>query len=292
MKDLRDRTAVITGAAAGIGRSTALALARAGMHVVLADLNEAGLAEVASEARALGRRAWSVPTDVSSVTDVQRLFERSVALAGSVQLIMNNAGIARFGPVLALSDDDWKRVIDINLWGVIHGCRIFGPHLVEQGTGQIVNTASVCGLVGLPRAASYVTAKFGVVGLSEALRYELAPLGVGVTAVCPGFIKTSIASVEGAEEVAAAVQKYGGDPELLSRKIVEGVRRNDAQVLYGPEPLISTTLRRLSTRLHDRAGRALGAAMHKANRNQDDLKAREESHGQRELRGSQRLPPV
>lgn len=263
MKELRDRTAVITGAASGIGRASALAFARAGMHVVLADLNEDGLEQVAAEVRALGRKAFSVPTDVARESDVRRLFERSVSLAGKVQLVMNNAGIARFGPALALTDDDWKRVIDINMWGVIYGCRIFGPHLVEQGLGQIVNTASVCGLVGLPMAASYVTAKFAVVGLSEVLRYELAPSGVGVTVLCPGFIKTSIASLEGAEEIARAVQKYGGDPDKLAVKIVDGVRRNDAQVLFGPEPFISTTLRRLSTRLHDRAGRALGAAMQK-----------------------------
>lgn len=261
MKDLKGRTAVITGAAAGIGRATALALAREGMHIVLADLDQAGLSRVVSEVQGLGRKAWAVPTDVSDAAQVRHLYEQCLSLAGSVQLVMNNAGIARFGPVLELSDDDWKRVIDINLWGVIHGCRTFGPHLVAQGFGHILNTASVAGLTGLPTAASYVTSKFGVVGLSEVLRFELAPLGVGVTAVCPGFTKTSIANVQGSEELASAVRKYGGDPDALARCIVRAVRRNDAHLLFGPEPHITTTLRRLSTRLYDRAGRALGAAM-------------------------------
>ncbi len=261
MKLLRARTAVITGAAAGIGRSTALALAREGMHLVLADINETGLRSVAAEVTALGCKAWCVATDVSSQGDVRTLYERCLSLAGGVHLVMNNAGIARFGRALLLTDDDWKRVIDINLWGVIHGCRTFGPHLAAQGLGHLVNTASVCGLVGLPMAASYVTAKFGVVGLSEALRYELAPSGVGVTAVCPGFIKTNIANSAGAAHITAAIQKHGGDPDVLAGRIVAGVRRNDAQVLYGPEAFITTKLRRLSTRLHDRAGRALGRVM-------------------------------
>lgn len=261
MKRLEGRTAVITGAAAGIGRATALALAREGMHVVLADLDEAGLLRVSGEIHALGRTAWGVRCDVSDAADVRRLYEQCLALAGSVHVVMNNAGIARFGPALELSDDDWKRVIDINLWGVIHGCRTFGPHLVAQGEGHILNTASVAGLTGLPTAASYVTSKFGVVGLSEVLRFELAPSGVGVTAVCPGFTKTSIANVQGSEKLAGAVQKFGGDPDALALRIVRAIRRDEAQLLFGPEPHLTTMLRRFSTRLYDRGGRALGAAM-------------------------------
>jgi NAD(P)-dependent dehydrogenase (short-subunit alcohol dehydrogenase family) len=261
MKELRGRVAVITGGAAGIGRATALALAREGMHIVLADLDEAGLARVCDEVKASGQKAWGVRTDVSQENDVRRLYEHCLSLAGGVHVVMNNAGIARFGPALELSDDDWKRVIDVNLWGVIHGCRIFGPHLVAQRAGHILNTASVAGLAGLPTAASYVTAKFGVVGLSEVLRFELAPSCVGVTAICPGFTKTSIANVEGSEELAKVVQKYGGDPDALAKRIVRAIRRDESHVLFGPEPLIMTTLRRVSTRLYDRTGRALGKAM-------------------------------
>lgn len=261
MKRLSGRTAVITGGASGIGRACALALADEGMDMVLADLDEEALQATVREVQAQGRQAWGVRTDVARAEDVRHLLQECIRLAGSVQVVMNNAGIARFGPALELSDADWEQVIDINLWGVIHGCRVFGPHLVAQGEGQLVNTASVAGLAGLPMAASYVVSKFGVVGLSEVLRFELASHGVGVTAVCPGFARTRIAQVEGATNLAQVVERFGGEPDQLARRVVRAIKRNDARVMWGPEPFLMNNLRRFSDRLYDRAGHAVGAAM-------------------------------
>jgi len=263
VQHLLDRVVVVTGAGSGIGRAAAIAFAQAGMHVVVADVDGAGMAVTCQQIQALGRRAYAVPTDVSSATDVKALFDQTLSKAGSVHVLMNNAGIVRFGAALALTDDDWKRVIDVDLWGVIHGCRIFGPHFVAQGEGHIVNTASLAGIAGVAGCASYVTAKFGVVGLSEALRWELASSGVGVTVVCPGLVRTELANGANAPHVIKAMDKFGAKPEQLAQRVVRAVQRNQARVLFGFEPKLADGLRRVSPSALERVGRAMAAANRK-----------------------------
>lgn len=258
MRQLRDRVAVVTGASSGIGRATAIALADEGMDLVLADLDEDGLEATASAARSRGRRAFCVPTDVSSTDQLRRLKVVALERAGGVHVVFNNAGIVRFGAAIHMSDEDFRRVIDVNMWGVIEGCRIFGPYLAEQREGHIVNTASVCGLVGLPGCASYVASKFAVVGFSEALRWEIAPAGVGVTVVCPGMVKTNIArNVEFGEQVREVMDQHGGSPEALAQRIIGAIKRDQPRVLFGAAPHVAWTLRRISGRLNDFVGKRL-----------------------------------
>ncbi|MFZ0930514.1 MAG: SDR family NAD(P)-dependent oxidoreductase [Syntrophobacteraceae bacterium] len=195
--EIQGKIAVVTGAASGIGRFTAIALAREGADLVLADLNRDGLAEVRNEIEAMGRRGLAVPTDVTKLKDIQNLYDRSISEMGQVDILMNNAGVHMTGPVEKMAVDDWKWIVDINLWGVVNGIHVFLPHMLDRGSGHIVNTASSAGLAGgLDRSIPYTMTKFAVVGLSEGLAVYLRNKGIGVTMICPGMVSTNIAASE------------------------------------------------------------------------------------------------
>lgn len=190
--DIQRKVAVVTGGASGIGRATALALAREGADLVLADVNDAAMEEARKEIAALGRKAVAVHTDVSKLDDVRKLFDRSLSEMGQVDILMNNAGVHMVGPVEKIPIADWEWIIGINLWSVIYGAKAFLPHMLERGSGHIVNTASMAGLVGIEPSIPYTTTKFAVVGLSEGLAIYLRPKGIGVSVLCPGFVATNI----------------------------------------------------------------------------------------------------
>ncbi len=186
--------AVITGGASGIGRGTALALARRGADIVLADIHAERLVAVSDEIRHLGRRVLAVPCDVSRDEDVARLAERAAAEMGPVGLVMNNAGVVLRGALEEIDLDDWRWCFGINVFGVIRGIHAFLPGMLERRHGWIVNTGSVAGLVALTgEGAPYVASKFAVVGLSEALALYCRPFGIGVSVVCPGGVNTNLA---------------------------------------------------------------------------------------------------
>ena len=147
--EIQGKIAVVTGAASGIGRSMALALAREGADLVLADLNRDGLAEVRSEIEAMGRRGLAIPADVTKLKDLQNLYNQSISEMGPVDILVNNAGVHMTGPVDKMTIDDWKWIVDINLWGVVNGINVFLPHMLDRGSGYIVNTASSAGLAGV-----------------------------------------------------------------------------------------------------------------------------------------------
>jgi NAD(P)-dependent dehydrogenase (short-subunit alcohol dehydrogenase family) len=199
MKDLKSKVAVITGAASGIGRALAERCAREGMKVILADVEPGALAEVEANLQAAGGTALAVRTDVSQAKDVEALAQKTLEAFGAVHLLCNNAGVATTGAVWESSLTDWEWVLGVNLWGVIHGVRIFVPILLAQDTEcHIVNTASMSGLCSFPGAGVYGVTKHGVVTLSETLHHELAERGgkVKVSVLCPGLVKTRI--VDGA----------------------------------------------------------------------------------------------
>lgn len=190
MPDLDGRVAVVTGGASGIGKGIARQLRAEGMEVVIADVQEDAMGETATELGAVGIR-----TDVSDVRSVQALARAVTERFGTVHVVCNNAGIGPWARIVDLTIDDWRWMVGVNLWGVIHGVHTFLPILLANAEGgHIVNTASMAGLVPTPRLGAYVTTKFGVVGLTETLAMELAQDGakVGVSVLCPGPVHTNI----------------------------------------------------------------------------------------------------
>jgi NAD(P)-dependent dehydrogenase (short-subunit alcohol dehydrogenase family) len=193
MQEFRDRVAVVTGGASGIGRALAERFAAEGMHLVLADVEEGALAHAVAELAASGARVIGVRADVAVLTDVETLRDRALDEFGAVHVVCNNAGVAG-GGIIGAPIALWQWVVGVNLWGVVHGCHTFLPLLLEQNEGHIVNTASLAGLHGVGGLGIYSTTKAAVVGLSESLFHDLAALGsaVGVSVLCPGFVQTRI----------------------------------------------------------------------------------------------------
>jgi NAD(P)-dependent dehydrogenase (short-subunit alcohol dehydrogenase family) len=191
--ELGGTVAVVTGGASGIGRGTALALARAGADVVVADIHPERTAETVAAIRELGREALGELCDVTSDDDVDALAATTLERFGRVDVVMNNAGVSVLGPPERVPMDDWRWVLDVNLLGVVRGIRAFAPALLAQSSGWIVNTASVAGLYAYSYdAVPYITSKHAVVGLSEGLHLHLRPKGVGVSVLCPGLVATNL----------------------------------------------------------------------------------------------------
>ena len=195
MREFRDKVAVITGAASGIGRAVAERCVHEGMRVVLADVEEDALARAEATMSDTGATVLAVPTDVSAASDVEALARKTLEAFGAVHLVHNNAGVAVGGRIWENTVADWEWVMGVNMWGVIHGIRVFVPLMLEQNTeGHIVNTASMAGLVSGPGLGIYKVTKHGVVTLSETLHHELTQIEakIGVSVLCPGFIRTQI----------------------------------------------------------------------------------------------------
>ena len=186
-----DQQAFVTGAASGIGRATALALAERGLRLFLTDLDAAGLDETCRRAAERGGTvAARHALDITDFDAVAALAADWQATHGAMDVVCNVAGVAIFGVVEDMRHEDWKRVIDVNLWGTIHVVECFVPAMIRARRGHVVNIASLAGLMGLPWHAAYSTSKWGVVGLSEVLRLDLRQHGIGVTVVCPGAVDT------------------------------------------------------------------------------------------------------
>jgi NAD(P)-dependent dehydrogenase (short-subunit alcohol dehydrogenase family) len=191
--DIAGAVAVVTGGASGIGRATVLELARRGADVVAADIHEERLEEVRVAVEEMGRRALTVRCDVAYDSQVDHLRDEVLEELGRVDIVMNNAGVVLMGPPETIPMQEWDWVLQVNLFGVIRGVRAFLPHMMERGSGHIVNTASLAGLYAYNwDTIPYVTGKFGVVGFTEGLALYARPHGVGVSLVCPGLVASNL----------------------------------------------------------------------------------------------------
>jgi NAD(P)-dependent dehydrogenase (short-subunit alcohol dehydrogenase family) len=247
--------AVITGGASGIGRGTALALARQGADLVLADINDGRLAQVRDEIAALGRRVHTVHCDVSRDADVARLADEAEARLGAVGLVMNNAGVVLRGALEQIDLAEWQWCFGINVFGVIRGINAFLPRMIERRLGYIVNTGSMAGLVPLTgEGAPYIASKFAVVGLTEALALYARPFGIGVSLLCPGGVATNLAETGRSigmtpererSETRMAQSVQGGlemQPEEIGELVVQAVLAD--QFLILPDPASNELIRR------------------------------------------------
>jgi NAD(P)-dependent dehydrogenase (short-subunit alcohol dehydrogenase family) len=233
--ELAGKVVVVTGAGSGIGRATALLFARLGAKVHVVDISAERAEKVRGEIEAAGGHAAAHTVDCADHAAVEALAERVFADDGGVDVLHNNAGIGHAGAVEETTLDDWRRVIEVNLMGTIHGVHAFVPRLLLQGRpSHVVNTASLAGLVAAAEMAPYVASKFGVVGLTESLNAELSPRGIHFSAICPGIIDTSIVDdavlrgehAERAEETRSFYRRRGASPDVVAEAVVDAVRRH------------------------------------------------------------------
>ena len=250
MEQLTGKTAVVTGGAGGLGKAMAARFLAEGMSVVIADIEKSALDAAAEELSAEGGEVLPVVIDVTDLSSVEALAEEALRRFGSYHVVCNNAGVGgHFGLSWELPVEEWRWILEVNVWGVIHGIRTFVPALVAQKEGHVVNTASLAGWQGPPSMAPYAASKHAVLAISESLRseLELSGTGVGVSALCPGMVNSGIMSSErnwptrlGAMPVVpstpltSAVEsmlKTGTtqgevDPPAVAEVVVEGIKSN------------------------------------------------------------------
>lgn len=248
----KGKTAFVSGGASGIGLAMARAFGRAGMNVAIADVDEAA-AKAASEM--LGEeqiRSAALRCDVTDRAEMRAAAQETIATFGKVHLVCNNAGVAIGGPIGAVSERDWDWVVDVNLKGVVHGTEVFAPLIRAHGEGgHIVNTASIAGLLAMPRLEPYAATKFAVVAMSEGWAGQLAPEGIGVSVLCPALVRTRIhesgrarqdryggagavdALGQGIDESAQSIQS-GIDPDIVGARVLEAVKAGEFYIFTHP----------------------------------------------------------
>jgi len=249
MKNLSGKIAFITGGASGIGFAIAEAVGKAGMKVMLAGVNQTNLDVAAERLREKQIAVARVACDVASRADVQRAALATIATFGKVHLVVNNAGVVVSGPIGDVREADWRWVVDVNLFGVIHGTEVFAPLLAQHGEGgHIVNVASMAGMMSGPGNEPYSATKYAVVAMSEGWRLQLAPKGIGVSVLCPAFVRTNISDSQrnrrpeerqvrdpGAVAVLKKLVEEGMAPEMLAARVIEAIEDDELYVFTHAE---------------------------------------------------------
>lgn len=261
MGKLKGRVAVVTGAATGIGHATAVELAKRGCDIALVTRkNREGLEHTADEIRALGRKASMHMADVADRVAMSKLPAEVEAAHGHVHVLVNNAGVTLMGEFedVSLENMDW--IININLWGVIHGTKFFLPLIRRESWGHICSISSMQGLLALTSQTTYSATKFAVRGFSESLRGELAPHNIGVSVVFPGIIKTDVVTAARAEGEAAlklqrnlgkVIARFAMEPSTCAKQIVDGIEHNRARTLITGSTRVADLMKRVMPSMTD-----------------------------------------
>ncbi|MBN2025750.1 MAG: SDR family NAD(P)-dependent oxidoreductase [Actinobacteria bacterium] len=263
--DFSGKTVAVTGAASGIGREIALAFARRGARLAVADIDGQRLRDTHLELDGMGTENMGRVVDVSQANQVEAWCVEVYGEMGRVDVLCNNAGIGLAGRLEDVSLYDWEWIVGVNLWGVIHGCHFFYPRMIAQGGGgHIVNTASGAGLAPLPQMTAYCCTKYAVVGFSETLRAEAAQHGIGVSVICPGIVDTPItrsaklcSPTEGSttqelqERLVRIYGRRGYTPDRVAAAVLKAVERNRGVVPVCPETYAGDWMHRLSRKLND-----------------------------------------
>jgi short-subunit dehydrogenase len=238
MREIRGKTALVTGAASGIGRAIALRLAKEGATLFLVDIDERGLAETAEDSRAAGFEVITRRCNVAEPRAVSATVAEALSRWNGVDILVNNAGITYYGKVERMSAEHWDRLMRVNLLSHIQFTRELLPSMLDRREAHVLNVCSVLGLIGMPKVAAYCTSKFAMVGFSEALRNELGRQGLGVTALCPGFVRTNLftnAPLEAkAEEHKIPPKAITTTPERVANAAVKAIYRNRRLVVMEP----------------------------------------------------------
>ena len=255
MREFKGKTAFVTGGASGIGLSMAKAFAEAGMNVMLADVEQGALDRALKDLSQYGNHVLGIACDVADPDQVERAAQATFSAFGKVHVLCNNAGVAAGGGIDQISVDNWRWVVDVNLMGVVYGVRSFLPHIRSHGEGgHIVNTASMAGMINGMGFSPYAATKFAVVAMSEGLRMQLQPLGIGVSVLCPHYVRTRIGEsgrnrperygqsqpLDPASPAAAMVAEIarqleaGLDPASVAARVLNAVREDELYIFTHP----------------------------------------------------------
>lgn len=282
MKKLKNKNCLITGAASGIGRSLAIGLAREGMNLFISDIDMERLENVKKELEQIGVKVFIGKCDVSKYEDFVELAKEFHSRLGEIDLLINNAGIGGGGFVEDISLEEWKHILDINLWGVIHSIKVFLPRMLERGSGHIVNTGSAAGIIGLSCHLQYVASKFAVVGISEGLYSELNIRGINVSVICPTGVKSNIIDKSTIEFPSSIVieeindingksddfkrtfwknymeKTKGSTPEDVAKKYIKGIKKNKLFIFDKRTLPIAMLIKGISKKLYKKVLRKVG----------------------------------
>lgn len=255
MRKLAGKRALVTGAASGIGRAIALELAQAGAHLLLLDIDEAGLANVVAETREWAVEVTARRCDLTQRDQLEAVVELALKRWRGVDILVNNAGVTYYGSTAQMSAEHWDRLLEINLRAPIRLTSLLLPSLLARPEAHVLNVCSALGLIGMPKVAAYCTSKFGLVGYSESLRAECGRLGLGVTALCPGFVATNLfrnaVSVTAGREVKSPPGWACTTPERVARAAVKAIRRDRRFVVVEPVARVMVAVKRFAPGLLD-----------------------------------------